>query len=76
MISRKTFMQLYMFILYGVMLHLDGICYALYDEMLCNAKIFMQDADAWSKFGYIQLCLAGCILELNLLVASCVKGCF
>lgn len=29
MFSRKTFMQLCMFILHGVMLHLDEICYAL-----------------------------------------------
>lgn len=41
-LSRKTFMQLCMFILYSIMLHLDGICYALHDAMLCNAILFMQ----------------------------------
>lgn len=36
MLLRKTFMQLCLFILHGVMLHLDGICYTLHAEMICN----------------------------------------
>ena len=47
MLSRKTFMQLCMFIFHGVMLHVDGICYALFMMQLylmndCLCKMFMQ----------------------------------
>lgn len=46
MLSRNTFIQLCMFILHGVMLHFDGICYALYDAILYNERFLMQDVDA------------------------------
>ena len=65
MLSRKTFMQLHLFILHGVMLHIDGICYALHDAMLCNERLLMQDDDAWPGFGYIQLCMVWCILQIE-----------
>lgn len=54
MLSRMTFVQLCIFIFHGVMLHFDGICYALYDAMLCNEKLFMKDVDTWSGFGYVR----------------------
>lgn len=44
-LSRKTFMHLCMFILYGVMLHLDGMCYAFSNAMWCNEWLFMQNED-------------------------------
>lgn len=50
---------------YGVMLHLDEICYAFHDAMICNTRLLMQNVDAWLGFGYIQLCMAGCILEIE-----------
>ena len=50
MLSRKTFKLLCMFVSSGIMLHFDGICYALHDAIIYDERLLMQDFDAWSGF--------------------------
>lgn len=37
--EKEFHVAMHMFIFQDVMLHFDGICYALHDAMICNARL-------------------------------------